>query len=329
MYFGSILLDMLALILALALQQDPAVGVRQMLVFSAPADTIRAVVWYPTNATPRDTTLGLIPVRIASDAPLAPSDDPYPLVLISHGSGGNEFGHLNLAMALARAGIVVMSIRHPGDNFMEGNGRGTDVEFYGRSHHIVRALDSLLALEIWRRHVDPDRIGFFGFSAGGYTGLTLLGARPDFGIAARFCEENPNVEPYCDPGISLTNRFQAPRIEPRIRAAALTAPGFSFLIDSVSLQRVRVPLLILRAELDEVVREPGNVTRLVRFVDTVEPVYVIPGAGHYVFLTPCGEALTAEAPEICVDEPGVNREAIHREINEKLVAFFHRYLAAR
>jgi predicted dienelactone hydrolase len=87
-------------------------------------------------------------------------------------------------------------------------------------------------------------------------------------------------------------------------------------------------LLILRSERDEVVIEPYNVTRLIRFVQTVEPVYVVPG-GHYVFLTPCSEALTAEVPQICVDEPGVDRAAINREINEKVVSFFRQYLAPR
>jgi predicted dienelactone hydrolase len=129
---------MFALLLALTLQQVRAIGLRQMLAFSAPGDTIRAVVWYPTNATPRDTTLGLVPARVARDVPLAPSSRPYPLVLISHGSAGNEFGHMGLAMALARAGMVVLSIRHPGDNYLEGHGRGTDIEFYGRSHHVAR-----------------------------------------------------------------------------------------------------------------------------------------------------------------------------------------------
>lgn len=321
---------MLALFLSLVGQQVPAVGVSPLLAISIePAETLRAVIWYPTSAAPRDTVLGLLSARVAYDAPLAEGPARYPLVLISHGTGGNEYGHLDLALELARAGMVVLSVRHPGDNFLEDTALGTDVQFYGRSHQVVLALDRLLASPRWGARLDAARIGFFGYSAGGYTGMSLLGARINFERLTRFCALNPAVPPYCTSGnsaVRLTGKYAAPRLEPRIRAAAVAAPGFSFLLDSISLKGIRTPLLVMRAEADDVVREPDNVGWLRKFVPSLEPVQTIPG-GHYVFLAPCSPALASRAPDICMDGPGVDRVAIHSALNRDLVGFFERYLA--
>ena len=50
--------------------------------------------------------------------------------------------------------------------------------------------------------IDRDRIGFFGFSMGGYTGLVVIGGNPDFrkdlpgceGSSFRACEQLRNGE---------------------------------------------------------------------------------------------------------------------------------------
>jgi predicted dienelactone hydrolase len=39
-------------------------------------------------------------------------------------------------------------------------------------------------------NIDADRIGFFGFSRGGYTGLVLVGANPDWALATAVCEQS-------------------------------------------------------------------------------------------------------------------------------------------
>jgi hypothetical protein len=53
---------------------------------------------------------------------------------------------------------------------------------------------------------------------------------------------------------------------------------------------------------------------------------MIPKAGHYVFLSPCSPALAKDAPGICKDPQGVDRVAVHREINARALAFFRKSL---
>ncbi|MEO8202106.1 MAG: hypothetical protein ABI679_16360 [Gemmatimonadota bacterium] len=324
---------MLSLILAVGLiiSQEPSVGVAPFIAISSqPADTVNALLWYPTLSEARDTALGLQLARIAYRAPIAPSSGQYPIILISHGTGGNEVGHIDLAMALVRAGFLVLSVRHPGDNSSDRSGLGTDIQFYGRSHHVGLALDRLIGDSLWGPHIDPNRVGFYGFSAGAYTGLTLLGAKPDFNRLTAYCHRHPSHAPYCVDGlngkVSLTGRYAEPRVEPRIRAAALVAPAFAFLFNGVMLEKIQTPIFVARADSDMVVIEPDNVTWLAGHVRLAEPVFLVPGAGHYIFLAPCSTALAARVPSICVDPPGVDRVAVHTALNARLVRFFQRRL---
>ena len=48
----------------------------------------------------------------------------------------------------------------------------------------------------------------------------------------------------------------------------------------------------------------------------------IPLAGHYAFLAPCPPAMLAAVPEICIDPPGLDRAAMHREFNAVVTRFF-------
>ena len=49
---------------------------------------------------------------------------------------------------------------------------------------------------------------------------------------------------------------------------------------------------------------------------------VAPNTGHFAFLTPCSPALAAKRPELCIDAPGFDRVAFHKEFDAAVVAFF-------
>jgi predicted dienelactone hydrolase len=56
---------------------------------------------------------------IAMDAPLSPARAKYPLILLSHGTGGSADSLDWLGAALAAAGYVVIGVNHPGNNALE------------------------------------------------------------------------------------------------------------------------------------------------------------------------------------------------------------------
>ena len=58
-----------------------------------------------------------------------------------------------------------------------------------------------------------------------------------------------------------------------------------------------------------------------------KPEYrLAPNAGHFAFLAPCSSALANDIPRICVDAPGFDRVAFHKQFNAEVLAFFRKHL---
>jgi predicted dienelactone hydrolase len=189
---------------------------------------LSGAIWYPCPQTePQHVPLGDLAVTVdyglvgVKDCPL--TEERLPLVVFSHGHTGWFGGHHDTAEALADAGFVVAAINHPGDNGKDSS-RSDDLSVFGsRPADMVRLLDFLL--HDWKDKdiVDSGRIGFFGFSKGGYTGLVLVGAAPDFARVARACNETTT---FC--GQLRSGETPSPPHDARIRAAVIADPPSGF-----------------------------------------------------------------------------------------------------
>lgn len=178
--------------------------------------------------------------------------------------------------------------------------------------------------------IDPQRIGMLGFSAGGYTTLVMAGARPDFSLWRTHCKEHARQDDEFCPALvwrmlpRITRRdWRLPR-ETRIKAAVVMAPP-AILFDKAGLAQVKIPIRVYGARDDKHVQNQWNAGHVAAALPTPAPLNLVSG-GHYVFLAPCGAQLLAEAPHLCVDAPGVDRQAIHRLIADELVQFFGKHL---
>jgi predicted dienelactone hydrolase len=110
---------------------------------------------------------------ITKDCPI--EGGKLPLVVVSHGRGGDFLGHHDTAEALANAGFVVVTINHPGDTASDKSRIDDPSVFVERPTDIKRTIDFMLGRWSDSTRIDPSRVGFFGFSRGGYTGLFLIG----------------------------------------------------------------------------------------------------------------------------------------------------------
>ena len=189
-----------------------------------------------------------------------------------------------------------------------------------RAHAILA--DPLLAPVI-----DPARIGFIGYSAGGYTGLVLAGARPDFKLGLAHCAQSRRDSAFCGwIGRGVRRRAHAElRVvhDPRIRAAVLMAPAWSVFFDRHGLADVAIPLRLYRAANDTMVRAATGEEHLLKLLPRPPEYVVIPGGDHNVFVAPCGQGMRGPA---CADAKGVDRVAIHRRMNREILDFFDRTL---
>jgi predicted dienelactone hydrolase len=300
-------------------------------------------VFYPSTAAGRVTWVGPYPLHATRDAPPIPGAKP--LVVISHGHGGSDLGHHDLAVYLAGHGFVVASLQHPRDNFLDDSGDGHPDVMVGRPIQVKATISMLLADPHWKPLIDPDRIGVAGFSNGGYTSLLLVGAVPRFTRFMDYCKAHPD-----DPGIcggvkqlvaqlakkGLTaaqyltamqeqfHRWGSPD-DPRIKAAFAMAPQ-SLVFDKAGAASIDRPVFLYYGQNDEVLQPEYNALHIAPLIKTLARIRMIPKAGHYVFLSPCSPQLTKEAPDICIDPPGVDRVAVHRQVDADALAFFRKTL---
>ena len=283
-------------------------------------------VWYPSTVAQTEWRAGPYLIHATRDAPVVPG--MLPLIILSHGSGGGEFGHADLAEALARRGYVVAAPRHLGDSYDKPDGRGSDVQVIGRPWQIVATLDAVLA--DGRLSIDRRRIGMAGFSAGGYTTLVMAGARPDFSLHATHCKAHPDDAEMCPAGALTQARVTRPGWklpeDHRIRAAVAMAP-LSAVFNAKGVADVTIPLRIYKARDDQLLRAEWHTDYLLGLLPKSTERGEVAG-DHYVFLAPCSDQLKLGAAPICTDAPGVDRAAIHARLNAEIVDFFDRKLTA-
>lgn len=277
-------------------------------------------VWYPTEA-PETPLSGIYEVTAAPDAPVA--GDRLPLVMISHGWGGNTRGHIGTGLALARRGFVVAALQHAG-NATSDNALGDLPELWSvRPAQLAAALDAAAAA----MPVDPQRIGLLGYSAGGYTVLAYAGGTAMAGRAAEHCRAHPDDAGFCRyaPVQATTPDLVVDRApDPRVKAVVALAPVGALFVDG-GLARVTVPVRLYRAEHDAMV---GAVQLdRIRAELPVPPEYVVvANAGHYAFMTPFAPRVAKRLGDVAVDPPGFDRVAFHAALNAEIATFFVRTL---
>ncbi|WP_370152045.1 alpha/beta hydrolase family protein [Ferrovibrio sp.] len=330
---SSYSLALLALLLPAALaaavsSAAHAAGLRLVEIPAAgDAPAIEAAVWSPCATAPGSIPLGIVQIGpfalpATRDCPVAGSD--LPLVVISHGYGGSFLGHHDTAAALAAAGFVVAALNHPGDNARERARAGDRAVFVSRPRDIGRLVDYMLGDYAEAAKIDAARIGMFGFSRGGYTTLAVAGGRPDFLRAGLPCPD-PQA-PLCR---QMRDPQQAvlPALPPdaRIRAAVIADPLNAF-PGRDSLQDVRLPLQVWASEQGGQGVEPARVAALQQDLPVKPDFRIVRGAAHFAFLAPCPADLAARLPELCVDAPGFDRVAFHRDFNAAVTAFFRQHL---
>ena len=284
--------------------------------------TLAGAIWYPCAATPQRVALGRLTVQFieslqgAKDCPV--TGTKLPLVIMSHGRGGWFAGHDDVIDALVEAGFVVAAINHPGDNGGDSSLRDSLSVLASRPADMIRLLDFMLHDWKDRAVLDPDRIGFFGFSLGAYTGLVLAGGNPDFRRIAPYCPE-ADTSPAC----AQFRRGDIPSNlphEPRIRAAVLADTAANYAFTREGLAGVTIPLQIWRSEQGGAGVDPKNSALLANRLPVPPGIHTVP-AGHFAFLPPCTPLFAEKLPHFCSDPPGFDRTAFHRDFDASIVAF--------
>jgi predicted dienelactone hydrolase len=307
-----------AVLFCLATAMAHAAGIK---IIQVPADAsgpaLKAMVWTPCAQPAEDVKIGHSVLRGQKDCPTV--GEKLPLVVISHGHGGTFAGHHDLAETLADAGFVVAAIDHPGDTHSDMSRAGDMSVFVERPMDIKRLIDYMLSASPDAARIDPQRIGFFGFSRGGYTGLVLAGGNPDFLHADVPCPD-PRA-PVCQE----VQRGEVPTSElthdARIKAFVLADP-LNLFPTAQTLKNVKAPIQLWASQFGGDGVLPRNAPALASALPERPDFHVVPNAAHFAFLAPCPDSMRADVPELCVDANGFDRVAFHKQMDEMALAFF-------
>lgn len=318
----------------------------------AQEQVLQGVVWYPTEDTaaekdqlvgPPDSPL-FFAGQAAENATVAASFNKYPLIALSHGTGGSALQMAWLGTYLAGRGFIVVAVNHPGNNAVGGYTTEGFIEGWERAKDISTAISDLLADPRFGNKIDANRIGAAGFSYGGYTMLELAGATTDYQKILAWCDQRKDA---CNPPEmpDLLQRFKAIQQRPdvqeslrhagdsyrdtRIRAVFAIAPAVSAAFSPESLRQISIPVEIVAGEGDTIAPPPDNAQYYAANIKDVKLTILPGGVGHYTFLDVGTDAGKKQMPQFFVDKAGVDRESVHQQVAEMAAEFFEKQLAAK
>jgi len=320
---------LLATLFFFAVSTAHAAGLRAFDVPAGPAGpAIRGLVWHPCAEPPNEIDArGGRTFFAVNGCPI--SGDRLPLIVISHGRRGWLGGHHDTAAALADAGFIVLAINHPGDTERDTSGTDSLAVLVERPADIKRSIDYIL--ETWpdASRIDAGRIGFFGFSFGGYTGLVAIGANPDFrkGLpdcrtsSLRACKELEENEVSAQPIIH----------DPRVKAAIIVDPYPVLFFPKQNLKGVTIPVQLWSSDpAQNADHLSGCCAAAINDGLSSRPEYhFVKDAKHFSFLAVCTPQEAEKFAAICTDAAGFDRVEFHRQFHAKMIAFFRKHLGEK
>jgi len=311
---------------------------------------LRTAIWYPVDEVrDRETIFDspegerlFVPVEVAAGAAVSQGSRTYPLIVMSHGTGGSAAMMLWLGRYLAIHGYIAAAVNHHGNTSSEKELAPQGFLLYWeRAADLQRVIDGVLSDPLTGNRIDADRIGAAGFSLGGYTVMAAAGARFSQAEFDRFCtspardftcgpqDEFPEApERFArlkasDPVVrdSLRQSGRSYR-DTRIKAVFAIAPALGGGFTERSMREVRVPVEIVVGAADAIAPPDTNARRFALLIKHARLTTLPGGIGNYTFLhecTPRGQALLP----ICRDATGVDRAAVHATVADMALRFFN------
>ncbi|MBL4647367.1 MAG: alpha/beta fold hydrolase [Gammaproteobacteria bacterium] len=281
------------------------------------------IIMYPTTTPEKMVKLGPYDLTVAMDANI--SAGIYPLVLISHGSGGAPLAYRTLAHYLACHGFIVALPQHPFNHRNDNSREGTVDNLQDRPKHIRLAIDWLFESDQFKTGLQPNSVALIGHSMGGYTALAVAGGMP-----------------RSLPAESSDGQFHPIPVTPdeRIKALVLLAPASVWFQADGALRKINCPILMLVGEKDEftgpacpVLLAHEEKNKFIRYGYHVHLILdglpkdadvqhrLVKNAGHFSFLSPFPEVMKNTKFLPSQDPKGFNRESFQHELHAEVLSF--------
>ena len=294
-----------------------------------------AYVWYPTDATEGVTVHNQNAVfhgfSAISNAPI--QDGTFPLVILSHGSGGNRGNQAWLATELAREGAIVVAASHPGSMSLD-SAPETNILAWNRPLDVSFLIDSVLADAELAAVINPDQIAVVGHSLGGYTAFAIGGGELSIDQFAAYCSEyseSPACAFYLGGGVDFMQvdrlKFEKNYKDDRVSAVVVIDPAYAKAFKTESLDN-RAPTLLIAPPSGANVFDQIHVDELAIQAKLTENYVEMPGAFHFTYLPECKpigyyllHVVEKDGELLCHSEVGKTRADFHAETADLIINF--------
>ncbi|HET6236674.1 MAG TPA: hypothetical protein VFE41_17190 [Acetobacteraceae bacterium] len=273
-------------------------------------------------------------LHLYKDAPVVSDGLKHPLVMFSHGAGGNGSGYAWFGEYLASHGYLVAMVYHYRANTFDSSALYVRNRIWQRPRNISLDISHLLQDKVWRLHIEPSQIGVAGHSQGGFTSIWIGGAKvnPDLFLEyQRGWKNNLNLPAYLREQMSLDAEPAREVRDDRIRAAFAMAPGViqEFGMDAAGLRQVTIPTYLIVLAGDTTTPPKDNAEFAAKYIPHAH-LDVLPGqVNHEIFDNECDQLGRDNYPESCVDAAGVDRVKLHEYIGNVALKFFDTNLKVR
>lgn len=310
------------------------IGVKTLVYFDKSRERlIITEIYYPPergdpNLIPTSSNFKLL--QEERNAPIPNREGKLPLIILSHGYQGSRYDLSWLQEVLAANGYIVAVPDHFGDTrYMH---RAEDsLKRWDRPKDVSFVIDQLLEDPLFKEHIDPDKIGFIGYSHGGLTGIWLAG-----GIAQNYPTPEINSSSFIelDDGVSekiikSINFSKATKSyeDKRVKAEFLMAPSYGFAFSPAGLSTIEIPITIVGTKGDSVTPISRNAQFYADHIKSSALKVLSGKEGHYVFLNRAEEDRQQLLPSyLTKDDSSVDRVKVHEEIATMALNFFDKYL---
>lgn len=303
------------------------------------AGPIQVHVWYPTEAEAAPDVIGQTALFNGFHAQrgAVPELEAAPVLILSHGSGGNAAQMGWLATALAAEGMIVVAPNHPGTMSRDSDPHQTPM-IWQRTRDLTSLLDALEAGELAGLTADMTQVSALGFSLGGAAVLSLAGAelsKADFisycaaGIEAMDCDwmtEGGVDFAGIDAGL-----YEANHADPRVARVIAVEPALTQAMTQASVAAMDLPVLTFGLSAAGAVPRAVDAAHLVDVFPAAAHLN-IDGGYHFSFLPECsalGRIVIGLAGDdnICSDRGYKPRAQVQRELLDVIPGFLMPELA--
>lgn len=239
-------------------------------------------IWYPTldNFTQKESKKN--PKELFKSIKTIPNaiipNRKFPLLIISHGTGGNRFSLTWFIERMVKEGYIVISLDHFGNSTFNKIPREF-VKWWERAIDVQYVLTQVLKDKDIGAKIDKARIGGVGFSLGGYTNIALAGGYVNRTLTDDETEEDrkmPSEFPETDEIIDFDNdslivlsynTYKDYVKDERIKAYFVMAPAIGFGFHSKEqTSKITAPIFIVAGKGDLVAPVKKNAEKYHRLI---------------------------------------------------------------